>query len=387
MTNVFEKNKEDLPQDRKKSKEETSSPVIHVMPQLNKGKNKSKLIAKKIGFVIIAISSIALVLFVIFAYSYLFKNKAQKDKQVDNLIEEIDDLELKVPDKIVKKIPKKEEIEVVKEEPSSEPDEAYEDIVQLADIATTSATSTELTDEINATSTDDIATTSEETVATTSEEEVIYEFIDSDNDGLSDKEEIILGTDKNSIDSDDDGFNDLEEVLTLNNPAGEGTVDKNENMTKYLNGVLNYYLFYPSVWSHSDLEEDGSVIFRTIDNQAIQIISPPNIDNFNIEEWYATEVSAKKIKQRQIVNKDNWSGLKSEDGLNVYIVHPDLPNRVFVLFYTPGVKNILDYKNIFEMMVNSFDIGSASPETATTSPEQVATSSEVIATTSLESEN
>ena len=348
----------------KGQKNELIDAVIHVMPQFNKGKDKNKRLARKLGLAIITISIICLIFFVFFAYSYLYKNKAAEEKKNTNLIEEIDDQELKVPDKIIKKVIEKEEIEEEIEEPplapktSIELNEIEED---MQGTSTTSTTSIELIEDLEQeTDATESATTSTSTKE--SPETIDYKLIDSDNDGLSDKEEIVLGTDKNSNDSDGDGFLDLEEVLTLNNPIGEGVMEKNSNMKKYVNNELNYSLFYPATWSYSSLSGEGSIKFQAIDKQTIQIIIPANTDRLNIEEWYSTEVSAKRIKQEQRISKNNWNGLKSENNLNAYIIHPELANRVFVIFYTPGVNYVLEYKNIFEMMINSFKIGEADSE-------------------------
>ena len=51
--------------------------------------------------------------------------------------------------------------------------------------------------------------------------------IDSDNDGLSDAEEIIYGTDINNPDSDGDGYLDGDEVRGGYNPNGEGKIPVN----------------------------------------------------------------------------------------------------------------------------------------------------------------
>ena len=49
-------------------------------------------------------------------------------------------------------------------------------------------------------------------------------FVDSDGDGLSDEEEVVLGTNPNIIDSDNDGLSDYEEIkIYLSNPLSIDT--------------------------------------------------------------------------------------------------------------------------------------------------------------------
>ncbi|MFZ4648596.1 MAG: hypothetical protein ACOYMB_03085 [Patescibacteria group bacterium] len=87
----------------------------------------------------------------------------------------------------------------------------------------------------------DNATTSIPTISTSSASSTIGMTggIDTDSDGLSDQEEILLGTDINKVDSDGDGLSDYEEVKTyLTNPLlsdtdGDGYSDGAEVKSGY----------------------------------------------------------------------------------------------------------------------------------------------------------
>src|SRR3989339_11557 len=107
--------------------------------------------------------------------------------------------------------------------------------------------------------------------------------VDTDQDGLSDIEEVILGSNANLKDSDGDGYADLTETLGLYNPAGEGNI---------------------------------------------------------------------LVKPEQVVSKKGWTGIKSDDGLIVYLMHP-MSNNIFVLSYNLGLEATENYKNIFKMMIES----------------------------------
>ncbi|MFA7365036.1 MAG: thrombospondin type 3 repeat-containing protein, partial [Patescibacteria group bacterium] len=78
------------------------------------------------------------------------------------------------------------------------------------------------------------------------EEEVDIEYlksIDSDNDGLSDYDEVyIFGTDPLNPDSDEDGYFDGSEVLNGYNPLGNGPIDS----TIFVNPQL-FYENYPEI--------------------------------------------------------------------------------------------------------------------------------------------
>ncbi|MFZ4631863.1 MAG: trypsin-like peptidase domain-containing protein [Patescibacteria group bacterium] len=62
--------------------------------------------------------------------------------------------------------------------------------------------------------------------------------VDSDNDGLDDKTEISLGTDKNKADTDGDGYHDSQEVKTGYNPRGAGKTNTSSAYSKGLEGKI-----------------------------------------------------------------------------------------------------------------------------------------------------
>ena len=179
---------------------------------------------------------------------------------------------------------------------------------------------------------------------------------DSDNDGLADKEEILLGCDAGNMDSDGDGYNDLSEVMNLYNPAGANKLINNPNISKYLNNSFNYNLLYPADWSFSAIGGDDSVMFRSSDNQFIQVIGQDNQDREPIGNWYKKQFDIAAIDSAKLIITDNWQGIKSEDGLIIYLTDKQY-NNIITITYIPGQDNVLDYINIFEMMIKSLEIG------------------------------
>ena len=49
----------------------------------------------------------------------------------------------------------------------------------------------------------------------------------------------------------------------------------------------------------------------------------------------------------------NWSGIRSPDKLNVYIVNN---NYIYTVVHNIGLKKELNYKTTFEMMLKSFQL-------------------------------
>lgn len=179
--------------------------------------------------------------------------------------------------------------------------------------------------------------------------------VDSDNDGLTDMEEILLSTNSSLPDTDGDGYPDGSELINLYNPAGAGKLSTNSNISLYENKTFGYDLLYPTTWQISVNGGDDSLMFKTGDNQFIQIIVQPNVNKETLEQWYMTQIGVPVINEGDRVSGSNWQGIKSPDGLNVYIMDKN-KNNIFSLTYSPGGGNILEYSNIFQAMIKSFNL-------------------------------
>lgn len=179
--------------------------------------------------------------------------------------------------------------------------------------------------------------------------------LDTDLDGLYDVEEDILGINKALVDSDGDGYSDAEELTTLNNPMGTGNISENANVVKYTNTIFEYEMYRPVSWSPRLVSSGDAIMFRPDDSQTIQILAPDNSLLLPIDEWYAAEVSARRINDAQRVSKNGWNGIWSTDGLTIYVAYSG-SDKVFVISYSPGFDAVENYKNIFLMMVNGFEL-------------------------------
>lgn len=178
---------------------------------------------------------------------------------------------------------------------------------------------------------------------------------DSDNDGLTDLEEIILSTSSAAPDSDGDGYMDGSEVMNLYNPAGAGKITANGNIATYENKTFAYDLLYPAAWQTSVNGGDDSLMFKSADNQFVQVIVQPNVTKQTLDQWYMEQLGVLAISPTDRVAGLNWQGLKSPDGLNIYLMDKK-QNYIYNLTYNPGGSNILEYSNIFQLMLKSFNL-------------------------------
>jgi hypothetical protein len=180
---------------------------------------------------------------------------------------------------------------------------------------------------------------------------------DSDNDGLTDKEEFLLNSDLNSDDTDGDGYADLSEVVNLYNPNGEGKLEDSKTVKRYVNNTYSYSLIYPANWSVNKIGEDDSIIFKSGDNHFIQVVVQTNTNIQSIEEWYKSQFNESVISNDRLIEKSGWRGIKNEDGLTIYLTDSEYI-YIYTITYNPGNNKKLEYRNIFEMIVNSFEINS-----------------------------
>lgn len=299
--------------------------AIHVMPERFRrhlGKAQS---AKTTGLIIIAGGMVFLIVISILLYFYLFK---------------------------------KPQAAIITEMPAGET-AAQPEVSQpgsgagIAPVeqATTTETSTLPLDSASATFT---ATTTQEVI----EQEINLGLklgLDSDFDGLNDLEEVIFGTGTSTPDTDADSFPDGGEVYNLYNPAGAGKLGLNPSIALYENKTFGYSAFHPKIWQPSINGGDDSVMFKTADNQFVQIIVQPNPDKQPLDQWYLEQLGAASIREADRVSGANWQGIKNADGLTLYLADAKL-NYIFTLTYNLGESNILEYVNIFQMMIKSFTI-------------------------------
>lgn len=197
------------------------------------------------------------------------------------------------------------------------------------------------------------ATSTPETTA--SEQDVLKSGIDSDADGLTDKEEIALTSNPNLADSDGDTYPDFVEFEKLFNPAGIGKLTDNKNIKKYENTTFGYNFLYPSVWNLSTVGSDESVVIKSEDNQFIQVIVQPNADKETIEAWHKKQFDETEILSDRLISSVSWDGVKNKDSLIIYLTDKK-HNFIFTVTYNPGSSATLDYMNLFNLAVKTFEI-------------------------------
>jgi outer membrane biosynthesis protein TonB len=176
---------------------------------------------------------------------------------------------------------------------------------------------------------------------------------DTDNDGLSNNEETLYGTNPDKADSDEDGFSDSVELVNLYNPAGFKPTKLLEAglVTEMTSTEGKYDLLYPTSWSKSD-KAGGEVTFTNPQNQPISLSIEENAQGQSVLDWYLSQTPGVSPTDVQpFFTKSGLEGVRSPDGLTAYI---DAGGKVYILAYTPGLEATHDFRSTLVMMMNSF---------------------------------
>ncbi len=311
--------------------------VIHTMPErfriIKVGASKARMT----GLLIFGGGGIVLIAMSILLYFFIFRDKASQP------------IEYQAPSQAFEE--RKTEVSTELSQEPSDKEVAKEIITEQASPLSEEFRVTTSTPE----ETIEKATTTPPITSTTSPTSLSL-GVDTDGDGLTDKEEALLGTNSQAVDSDGDGYNDLAEIENLYDPADSGKLIDNQAIQKFTNESFGYSLLFPNIWESSTVGGDDSIIFRSPDNQFIQIIVQTNSSKDNIEEWYKKQFKLASLSALRIVQEQNWQGVESEDGLIIYLTGKAKKNYIFIITYNPGTEIVLHYLTIFELVKKSFVI-------------------------------
>lgn len=179
--------------------------------------------------------------------------------------------------------------------------------------------------------------------------------IDTDNDGLSDDEERILGTNPEASDSNSNGYADLVEINNGYDPAFSGKLATNPNLKKYSNSAFNYEILYPKDWQANVLNSEMTTVFTAADGSIIQISVQENTDGQGILGWYGNMFPSEALTYDKLKSADSWEGIWGSDGLNFYLTDRARENIYVVSFVSPASGRAA-YLNIYKLMIDSLTI-------------------------------
>lgn len=178
-------------------------------------------------------------------------------------------------------------------------------------------------------------------------------LLDSDNDGLLDNEEILFGTLATSDDSDADGYKDLAELLSGYDPSVKGgSLKDSVHFLSYTNSVYGFSFSYPKAWPLTEPRSDLTIL-SAADDSLIQVSVSRNEDGLGILTWFESSFPDESASYDNLISRPGFEAMKSKDGLNLYITDEKRQN-VIVLSYIPASMERLAYKNVYDLIIQSF---------------------------------
>jgi hypothetical protein len=181
---------------------------------------------------------------------------------------------------------------------------------------------------------------------------------DEDQDGLTDEEEKLVGTNPKINDSDKDTYLDGEEVDNYYSPLQKGAVrvDEDSFVATYENKRNGYKLIYPKQWLVGPLDEltQKDVMFTSSFNEFVNVLIETKSAEQSVEDWYleqAPSVTAVELKKYE--NYNELAVVESPDAFTVYFGKGTM---VYILNYNIGLSEKASYPALFGMMINSFEI-------------------------------
>lgn len=203
--------------------------------------------------------------------------------------------------------------------------------------------------------------------------------VDMDHDGLTDVEEELFGTDPGKPDTDGDGYDDGKEVYNLYSPTEYAPVRLIETpvVKEFLNPIFTYKLYYPTAWAVGNVDpEYRDMLFSTLSGENIEVRVFDRLPQQTFDDWFA--LNAPNEQKDSLVDFKTAFGALGKmrkDKLVYYFIDD---NHIYVVVYHVTNSNVVNYREVMEMMARSFR---SSGESNAVMPSQIVVSPTTTAAT------
>ena len=199
-------------------------------------------------------------------------------------------------------------------------------------------------DNTNDTNVNDVTNTND----TNTNDIVIIETTDTDNDGLSQEEEVLYSTYADIKDSDRDGFDDGTEIVNLYNPLVPGQSLRTSGLvSQYNNSIYKYSILRPNAWVSSAVGTDTSEINFLSDSETGEFVVVKVEDNTAGQTLNTLKQAFFNGENPDNYSLDGQSALRTDK--KVLMVTDEY---IYMIIYeTSGSSH---FATTFEMMLNSF---------------------------------
>lgn len=182
---------------------------------------------------------------------------------------------------------------------------------------------------------------------------------DTDNDGLTDAEEAIFGSDSAKPDTDGDGYADGAEVIAGYDPVvGEGALlAASASLASYESPNFAYQFKYPSTWAVKNIDQSGSEIMITGgEDEFMGVVVIDNISKLSAIDWYAQQFPSLRPLEVPTFSAGEFVWAMSPDGLTVYLA---TTKNIISFVYNIGTAQQASYYQLFQTMIKLFSLSSS----------------------------
>jgi len=175
---------------------------------------------------------------------------------------------------------------------------------------------------------------------------------DIDADGLTDIEESLWGTSPTVSDSDADTYPDGEEVKNAYDPTASGVKLESSALVKnYLSSRDGFTVLYPARWSVEEREDRTTLFVSEYREDFFQVLVEQAPSSMTLLDWYRTQfLDYEDRAVNTIVISGTSYAILSPDRLTAYAFSG---GKLYVISYTPGMKESLDYQSTFAMFLKT----------------------------------
>jgi hypothetical protein len=196
---------------------------------------------------------------------------------------------------------------------------------------------------------------------------------DTDDDGLTDAEERLYGTNASQPDSDGDSFIDGKQFVSMDsagrevfagefylgyNPLGVGRLDTSGLVRSFTNSTFSYAILYPSQWLAQAAKSDNrSILFTPAEptGETIQVIILDNPTKLTARNYYLADNPGVNAASIETVVVNGLEGIRTANQEDVYLAKGD---KVYQIHYAVGQLTSLNFMISFEMMYQNFRLTS-----------------------------
>lgn len=204
---------------------------------------------------------------------------------------------------------------------------------------------------------------------------------DTDNDGLTDLEEGIIGTSPSRPDTDGDGYLDGTEWTSGYSPVALGGGEENKLKNAPFIVTLrttfdedNFTLLYLKDWSAVLATATKQAVITANTGEIVKISVKNNTDRVSATDWFLTANPGADISQlKTVTSNTDISGIIAPDGLSAYLTDARM-EKLYIFEYLLDRDSEFRYPNFFRLMMESIEDWSDSAlnlETAATTTDSL----------------